>query len=71
MLVCVRHYAPTMICSSEHTCVNCAHKNTESLSIQTLLTVKLRNSIVTMNPFHELVASDLDFMREHKMDEVL
>ena len=48
-----------------------AHKNTESLSMRTLSTVKLRDLMVTMNPFHDLVASDFDFMREHRMDEVL
>ena len=51
--------------------MNFAHKNTESLSIRTLLTLKLRDLIVTINSFHELVASDFDFIREHKMDEVL
>jgi len=51
--------------------MNLAHMNTESLSIRTLQTVKLRDLMVTMNPFHELVASDLDFMRENRMGEVL
>ena len=51
--------------------MNFAHKNTDSLLIRSLLTFKSRDLIVMMNPFHELVASDLDFMREHTMEEVL
>ncbi len=51
--------------------MNFAHKNTESLSMRTLLTVILRDLMVTMNPFQDLVASDFDFMRGHRMDEVL
>jgi len=51
--------------------MNSAHKNTESLSIRTLLTLKSRDLMVIMNPFHELVAFDFDFMREHMMDEIL
>ncbi len=30
-----------------------------------------RDLIVTINPFHESVASDFDFVREHRTDEVL
>ena len=51
--------------------MNCAHKNTISLSIRTLLMIKLRDLIVTMNPSHKVVASYLDLMRDHEMDEVL
>jgi len=51
--------------------MNLAHKNTESLSMRTLLTIKLKDLMVTMNPFHELIAFNFDLMREHKTDEVL
>ncbi len=39
--------------------------------MRTLFTVKLRDLMVTINPFRELVASDIDFMREKMTDEVL
>jgi hypothetical protein len=51
--------------------MNWVHKNTESLSMRTLLTIKLRDLMLTMNPFYEVVAFDFDFMREQRTDEVL
>jgi hypothetical protein len=49
----------------------CALENTESLSIRTLFTVKPRDLIAMMNHFQELEASDLDFMRDNNLVEIL